>query len=281
MTDSVQDLPRQTLVDFHSHTTRCCHASGSMEAYVEQALAKGIQEFGFSDHSHWMLHAKGQRYAMLPDEQDDYVADVRRLQERYNRDDAPFRIRLGMEMDFIPSRLDEAFAVQQQYPWDYIIGSVHNIGFEKLQEPAMYDEWHIEDVCELYFHQLSVMLRAGFCDIVGHLDLPKKMGRRPRGGMLAYVEPLIPDLLAAGVAVEINTSGRDAPAGESMPGRDIVACLAAAGVPLTLGSDAHAPHSVGRHFAETVAELRDLGVRELVRFEARQEIAVPLSASAA
>ena len=145
----------------------------------------------------------------------------------------------------------------------------------------MYDEWHIEDVCELYFHQLSVMLRAGFCDIVGHLDLPKKMGRRPRGGMLAYVEPLIPDLLAAGVAVEINTSGRDAPAGESMPGRDIVACLAAADVPLTLGSDAHAPHSVGRHFAETVAELRDLGVRELVRFEARQKIAVPLSASAA
>ena len=272
----------QTLIDFHSHTTRCCHATGSMEAYVEQALARGIREFGFSDHSHWMLHARGQRYAMLAEEQDDYVADVRQLQERYNRDgDSPFRIRLGMEMDFIPSRLDIARDTARRYEWDYLIGSVHNIGFEKLQEPAMYDEWHIEDVCELYFHQLGVMLRAGFCDIVGHLDLPKKMGRRPRSGMLAYVEPLIPDLLAAGVAVEINTSGRDAPAGESMPGRDIVACLAAAGVPLTLGSDAHAPHSVGRHFAETVAELRDLGVRELVRFEARQEIAVPLSASAA
>ena len=57
MADSEPTQPRQILVDFHSHTTRCCHASGSMEAYVEQALAKGIQEFGFSDHSHWMLHA--------------------------------------------------------------------------------------------------------------------------------------------------------------------------------------------------------------------------------
>ena len=270
------------LMDLHSHTVRCRHATGSMEAYIERAIALGLRDFGFSDHSHWMLCANNECYAMQAGELDDYVADVRALQARYDRSgEEPFNIRLGMEMDFIPSRLDEAFAVQQQYPWDYIIGSVHNIGFEKLQEPAMYDEWHIEDVCELYFHQLSVMLRAGFCDIVGHLDLPKKMGRRPRGGMLAYVEPLIPDLLAAGVAVEINTSGRDAPAGESMPGRDIVACLAAAGVPLTLGSDAHAPHSVGRHFAETVAELRDLGVRELVRFEARQKIAVPLFASAA
>ena len=102
-----------------------------------------------------------------------------------------------------------------------------------------------------------------------------------RGEAKAFLEQAAEVARTAGVAVEINTSGRDAPAGESMPGRDIVACLAAAGVPLTLGSDAHAPHSVGRHFAETVAELRDLGVRELVRFEARQKIAVPLSASAA
>ena len=267
------------LIDLHSHTTRCLHASGEMSAYVERALALGLRDFGFSDHSHWMLHDNGRRYAMQADELDAYVSDVRALQARYDRrGPQAFNIRLGMEMDFIPSRLDEAREVQKRHAWDYIIGSVHNIGFEKLQEPEMYAQWHIEDVCELYFHQVGVMLREGFCDIVGHLDLPKKMGRRPRGGLLAYVEPLIPDLLAANVAVEINTSGRDAPAGEAMPGGDIIACLAAAGVPLTLGSDAHAPHSVGRYFNETLAELRALGVRELVRFEQRQMIPVALDA---
>ncbi len=266
------------LIDLHSHTTRCGHASGDMHAYVERALALGLRDFGFSDHSHWMLHDnKGRRYAMQASELDAYVADVEALQAQYNRSgEQPFNIRLGMEMDFIPSRLDEAFAVQKRHAWDYIIGSVHNIGFEKLQEPAMYADWHIEDVCELYFHQLGVMLRAGFCDIVGHFDLPKKMGSRPKDGMRAYVEPLIPDLLASGVAVEINTSGRDAAARESMPGGDVLACLADAGVPFTLGSDAHAPHSVGRYFTETITELRALGVREIVRFEARQKITVPL-----
>ena len=249
-----------------------------MDAYVEQALQKGICEFGFSDHSHWMLNTRGQRNSMLAEEQDDYVAAVKRLQEKYNRDgDQPFHIRLGMEMDFIPSRLEIARDVARRYEWDYLIGSIHNIGFEKLQEPAMYDFWHIEDVCEIYFHFVGMMIRERLFDIVGHLDLPKKMGTRPEGGMLRYVEPLIPDLLASGMAVEINTSGLDNPAQEFMPGWDVVEALASRGVPLTLGSDAHAPEQVGRHFADVLEGLKRIGVRELVRFEKRGKIAVPLN----
>ena len=266
------------LIDYHNHTTRCCHASGSMEAYVEAALACGIEEFGFSDHSHWMLHDKGSRYAMLPDEHEDYIADVRRLQERYAREgERPFRIRLGMEMDFIPSRLELARHTIAAHDWDYLIGSVHNIGFEKLQEPALYDEWHIEDVCEVYFHFVGMMIRSRFCDIVGHLDLPKKMGRLPAGGLLRYIEPLIPDLLANDMAVEINTSGLDAPAQALMPGWEVIEALASSGVSLTLGSDAHAPHQVGRHFKPVIARLKQLGITELVRFERRQRLAAPLA----
>lgn len=266
------------LMDLHAHTTRCCHATGEMEDYVRRAMALGLSDFGFSDHSHWMLHGSGPRYAMQAEELEDYVADVQRLQARYNREgEHPFHVRLGMEMDFMPSRLELARSVQSRYDWDYIIGSVHNIGFEKLQEPEMYGNWRIDDVCELYFHQLGVMLRERFCDIVAHFDLPKKMGHRPAGGLMRYVEPLIPELLASGVAVEINTSGRDNPAQEFMPGWDVVEALAAAGIPLTLGSDAHAPKQVGRHFRDALDGLQRIGVRELVRFERRQPVAVSLN----
>ncbi len=269
------------LMDLHSHTTRCRHATGSMDAYVQRALALGLSDFGFSDHSHWMLHDSLKRYAMQADELDDYVADVQRLQAEYNSaGEQPFNIRLGMEMDFIPSRVGLAREVQRRHDWDYVIGSVHNIGFEKLQEAEMYTRWNIDDVCELYFHQVGMMVRERFCDIIGHFDLPKKMGSRPASGLLRYVEPLIPDLLASGIAVEINTSGLDNPAQEFMPGWEIIEALAAAGVPLTLGSDAHTPQQVGRHFAEALAGLRRLGVRQLVRFERRQPVAVPLDSIA-
>ena len=265
------------LMDLHSHTTRCCHATGSMEAYVQRAMELGLADFGVSDHSHWMLRSTGKRYAMLAHELDSYVADVQRLQSTFNSTGArPFHVRLGMEMDFIPSRVPLARDIQARYDWDYVIGSVHNVGFEKLQEPELYDNWSIDDVCELYFHHVGLMVRERYCDIVGHLDLPKKMGHRPAAGLLHYIEPLIPDLLAAGMAVEINTSGLDNPAQEFMPGWDVIAALAQAGVPLTLGSDAHAPQQVGRHFTQALAGLRQLGVRELVRFERRQKIRVPL-----
>ena len=265
------------LIDLHNHTTRCCHATGTMDAYVERAMSLGLRDFGFSDHSHWMLRGTGRRYSMLAEELDAYVADVQQLQSRYNRDGTdPFNIRLGMEMDFIPSRVTLAREVQRSYPWDYVIGSVHNIGFEKLQEPEMYALWTVEDVCELYFHHLGMMIGERYCDIIGHIDLPKKMGSRPAGGMLPYLEPLLPDLRASGIAVEINTSGLDSPVHEFMPGWDVIEALAAAGIPLTLGSDSHAPHQVGRHFADVLTGLRRIGVHELVRFERRQKIAVPL-----
>jgi histidinol-phosphatase (PHP family) len=86
--------------------------------------------------------------------------------------------------------------------------------------------------------------------------------------------------VASGIAVEINTSGRDNPAQEFMPGWEVVEALAAAGVPLTLGSDAHTPQQVGRHFADALVGLRRVGVRELVRFERRQKVAVALDSIA-
>lgn len=256
-------------VDLHSHTTRCLHAVGTMEDYVEAAREKGIRVFGFSDHSYWMLHDRHRRYAMLAEEIDAYVADVRRLQAQ-QQDGDTFRILLGMEMDFIPSRLPLAREAIARHAWDYLIGSVHNIGFEQLQEPTLYDHWRIEDVCELYFHQMGEMIRSGFCDIIAHFDLPKKMGSLPEGGLLPYLEPLLPDLKQSGMAVEINTSGHDSPARAFMPGWEIVECLAASGVPLTLGSDAHAPHQVGRHFDEAMDGLARLGVKSLVSFERRK-----------
>ena len=39
--------------NFHTHTTRCGHASGTDEDYVRAALAQGFGVLGFSDHVPW------------------------------------------------------------------------------------------------------------------------------------------------------------------------------------------------------------------------------------
>ena len=54
--------------NYHTHTTRCMHATGSDEDYVLSAIKGGYQELGFSDHTPWKYHT-------------DYVADMRMLPE--------------------------------------------------------------------------------------------------------------------------------------------------------------------------------------------------------
>ena len=36
--------------NYHTHTVRCHHASGSSEEYVKKAIENGIKYMGFSDH---------------------------------------------------------------------------------------------------------------------------------------------------------------------------------------------------------------------------------------
>ena len=42
--------------NYHTHTTRCMHATGSDEDYVLSAIKGGYQELGFSDHTPWKYH---------------------------------------------------------------------------------------------------------------------------------------------------------------------------------------------------------------------------------
>ena len=70
--------------NYHTHTTRCHHATGSDEDYVLSAIKGGYQELGFSDHTPWKYrtgYLSGIR--MTPEEFPEYVQSIRTLQEKY------------------------------------------------------------------------------------------------------------------------------------------------------------------------------------------------------
>ncbi|MFR5796189.1 MAG: PHP domain-containing protein [Christensenellales bacterium] len=39
--------------NYHTHTARCGHATGTDEDYVLAAIEQGFDELGFSDHVPW------------------------------------------------------------------------------------------------------------------------------------------------------------------------------------------------------------------------------------
>ena len=42
-------------VNYHTHTVRCRHASGSEREYIETAISRGLTILGFSDHSPYVF----------------------------------------------------------------------------------------------------------------------------------------------------------------------------------------------------------------------------------
>lgn len=262
------------LVDYHNHTQYCHHAVGLPLEYVTQARRLGLSEFGFSEHSPWMVGIPEHPLSPSLVDWDTYITEVSELQARIHSNGSSFRLRLGVEIDYTPEYVEPAREFLENYPFDYVIGSVHSVVLEaeELGPGPMTPSRDLRRYYELYFSQLRMLIESGMVDIIGHLDLPKRDGQIPPAGYLDLVEDLLGSIVESGVVIEINTSGRDKPIGEFFPAPEIVRMLVKAGVPMTLGSDAHSPRDIGRYFPEAVALLRECGAREIITFQNRIRI---------
>ncbi len=266
------------LVDYHMHTTRCGHAEGTMEEYVQQGLALGLAEIGFSDHLHLYWLPQDQRdpsLAMAEEELPEYVESVLRLRERYPQ----IPIRLGLEADYIPGQEEALRRLLEPYPWDYLYGSIHFIGDWGFDDPKYVDRYAQWDIDRLYHHYFGLVRGAadsGLFDVMGHLDVVKKFGHRPRGDVSGLYREVVATLKKAGVAVEVSTAGLRKPVGEIYPAPALLAECARQGVPATLGSDSHRPSDVGIHFDQALEALRAAGYRQVLRFEGRQRETIAL-----
>ena len=270
------------MADYHIHTRLCRHAEGEPREYVERAIALGLPELGFADHlpfvAGWLPnHDVADDFAMGLDELDGYVSMVQDLAREY-RDD--LRILLGIEADYIEQTLDETAAVLEQYPFDYVIGSVHIIGDRfPFDHPKLRDQVADYGVDRIHLESLELVARAagsGLFDVMGHIDQAKVFGLRPSDeeAVAAAVAVALRAIAAAGVAMELNTAGWRKPAGEAYPAPRILREAADLHIPLTFGSDAHRPADVGYAFERAAALARDAGYTAWRRLaDAKTEVA--------
>ena len=86
--------------NYHTHTTRCLHATGSDEEFVLSAIKGGYQELGFSDHTPWKYHTDYvSDIRMTPEQLPGYVESLRWLQEKYKDQ---ISIKIGLECEYFP-----------------------------------------------------------------------------------------------------------------------------------------------------------------------------------
>jgi histidinol-phosphatase (PHP family) len=263
------------MIDYHIHTLLCNHAEGSMESYVQSAINFGMSEICFLDHLTIQKSEKG--LSMAPDEIPFYFYAIQLLKQKYK---GIIKIKAGIEIDFNPDYTDLFQEIAGTYAFDVIATALHfpgGLNIVSNNSAWRHGENDTEYVYSLYFEQLEKMLDFNYFDVVCHIDLVKKFGRKSSRSFDKEFNKILLKIKTKNLCVEVNTSGYNHPARETYPSPDIITKCHKHRISITLGSDAHTPADVGQHYDRALPLLLSAGYNHLTTFTKRRSSKVPIT----
>jgi histidinol-phosphatase (PHP family) len=256
--------------DSHMHTPLCRHATGDPEDYAAVAQQRGLKGIIVTCHSPTPFEWS---HCMRLDELDAYVALVERAREAWA---GRIDVRLGLECDYMPGMepwLREHLAA---LPLHHVLGSIHPmLGYYRER----YWTGDMAAYTKLYFAHLALAAETGLFDTLAHPDLIKN--EDPQGWnmerYLPVIAPALDRIAATGVALELNTSGRNKRLPEMNPAPLMLQAMRERNIPVVLGSDAHDPSRVADHFAAALDLLASVGYHEVSFFLERRRHTLPIA----
>lgn len=248
--------------NFHTHTT-FCDGKDTPEEMVLAATHKGFSALGFSGHAYFVLDAD---ITMNAQQQIPYRAEILRLKEKYKD---KIEIYLGLEQDSWSPKID--------YPYEYVIASVHNIWKDGEFSPVDYSAARmLENLSKHFDNDHDVYAEAYFAeviqlfdkipsgDVIGHIDLITKydeelnLRRSPR--YYAMAKETIEHLAKYGKPFEMNTGA----IGRGMrttpyPSPELLSMIKKAGGRIMINSDCHNKDYLDCGFDQCVNLAKDCG----------------------
>ena len=244
---------------------------GWIARYVDQARARAVSEIAITEHVHRFADVR--HWHPNPWWQGEATEDLgAHCDALLAARDGGLPVLVGIEMDWIPDRVDDTRALLAAHPFDIVLGSVHWLGDLAVDHPdyPCWDDLGADETWGRYLDELAAAAVSGLFDVLAHPDLPKVFGTRMPAHLAGRLDEVIAAIADCGVAVECSSAGLRKPIGELYPDPDWLAAFCRAGVPVTLSSDAHRPEDVARDYPTAVAALRGAGYKTITRFRARE-----------
>lgn len=265
------------LSDTHTHTWLSGHGEGTVEQVVQAAVSHGLKLLALTEHLPLPpdIDPTG-TFAMTADQVDLYLAEVAAARRAHPE----IELLCGIEIDwrdgaedFIRQSLaghDHSLKHYGLNNYDMMIASVHMLSdaqgnFWEFDHPDLIEGWHQRGEDNVWQEYLRLWCDAARSQlpftVMGHPDLPKKLGFKPRFDTREYYAAMAEAAAAKDRLVEVNTSGLRKPVGELYPALPLLKAFCDAGLGCTVSSDAHTPADVGRDLDAAYAAMYAAGYR--------------------
>ncbi|MDE7245293.1 MAG: histidinol-phosphatase HisJ family protein [Oscillospiraceae bacterium] len=256
------------IADYHLHSAFSNDSETPMEDMIRRAAALGLDEICFTEHVDY-----GVEYL----ENCDYDAYFHALQIFREKYDKQIAIRGGIEFGVQLETIPQYNKTFQQYPFDFVIFSCHQIGGKEFCRCQYQEGKTQEEYQNGYYNYIhTVMQHYKNYSVLGHLDLIKRYdpcGEYPDEKILFIVEKILKQAIQDQKGIEVNTSALRYHLSGTSPSRKILELYHdLGGRILTIGSDAHDTACVADRIPEVQTMLKEIGFREICTFTHMQPV---------
>ena len=108
------------MIDYHTHS-KYSDGKNTYQEMVLKAQNLGLKEIGLSDH----FCLEYPKWAIKKQDYNKLIKEINELKTKHNSNT---KIKFGLETDYLPDKENEIKNYLNQFPLDYVIGSIHYIG---------------------------------------------------------------------------------------------------------------------------------------------------------
>ncbi len=279
------------LIDCHTHTGFSVDSEADINAMIERACELNLKAYAITDHCECNCFYPKEHYTgdMHSDyfnyrrDFEDSVSAVTALKEKY---DGRLNLICGTELGQATHDFDTAEAIVSDSRLDFVIGSMHQLpGIEDFAfiDYTNYTTESIYSLLERYFNEIYKLCKWGKFDVLGHLTYTLRYIQGNFGievDTSRYDEIIAESfrtLIQNGCGIEINTSGLRQAYGKTFPSLEYIKLYRSLGGEiLSIGSDAHTVHDLGKGIAEGTQLALEAGFRHLCYFKQRKPVFIEI-----
>lgn len=261
-----------TLYDQHIHSefSNDGERGLSIPVICETAIKLGLKGVAVTDHLE----------PFWPDENDPSDLDVPSYEAALMEYESVYRDRIklakAVEVGLLPGENNEICdQIVNDYPYDFVIGSVHFSEAYPIEYPGFLEGRTIEEILDNYYTLIIESIKEyKNYDVLGHINCIDRYtdGFAPTDLYMPYVEEILRIAIGDGKGIEVNTSAFRYGIGDrGTPTRPILDLYKdLGGEIITIGSDAHKAADIGTFIKEGEEILLATGFRYIAVFSERR-----------